>query len=606
MSSAHSPKILRQKLVADVAIGAGGTGPPPPPPIISVTQTPVDVLPRTTNVLTETLTAQRLGDTSQTASLDWAVSAGPAPSVDGTDFALAVNAFPSGTFAFPPGATTATDQFDIAAKAPPTTDENAVFTLRNPVNAKYTGQVNWPFKLLQAVVVVVDPITDIRQDTTKVFWNYVEPPSFSGYEIRTSTILGLGWAKCKVLVASQTTKQVLKSSIPTGVKEVLVKPTIVGGQQAGTPARIDITSVVNKNYPSGLPWLSGLNPERDLSTLGYEMLDAFAVWRGRPVDVVNSKANRPGTWTGLINSLSKPAKDAAYAAAFSRNIRVEQVIPMIPGQPDTRDLNACGNTNVNASEVQFFIQTHTAIANYLASLPKKFPYIIRLGHEMEQNINGYSPTLDNDQVNFSHYNLCMQRACDIYHAIVGGPPNVYIDQCHLRTGMNNVPYSKYFPGAQYVDIVGVDGYCTITDEYAGADTPKIKTVADFNDYMDAMWSTDHPRGPRAHADWSRTHGVKFGMGEWSISSPLKFSQGNIDYVDRHAGGPNDTVGAIYCAGLFDFFLAYQDVLIYECIFNVDDLPKGHLICDYNTTKKVCTDLPYAPAASAAYRNAWKP
>src|SRR4051794_17080793 len=118
MSSAHSPKILRQNLVVDAAIGVTVVGPPPPLPNISIVQAPVDILPDPALVKTEALTAQRQGDTSKQSSADWVVSAGPAPKVDGTDFGLAVGVFPSGTFNFPPGATTATSQFNIAAKAP--------------------------------------------------------------------------------------------------------------------------------------------------------------------------------------------------------------------------------------------------------------------------------------------------------------------------------------------------------------------------------------------------------------------------------------------------------------------------------------------------------
>jgi hypothetical protein len=607
MSSAHAPKILRPDLVADVAVG-GSIIAPPVVPTVSLKQAPVDILPDASLVKTEAITATRKGDTSRPSSVDWAVSAGPDPAVDGTDFGLAAGVFPTGRFDFPVGAKTASDQFNIAAKGPPTADKNAVFTLSRPSNAKVLGALKSTFLLQHAVAVVVPDITNIQQDSGKVFWVYTTPPGFTGFEIRTTTVKARGWTQCAVLVASQTAKQISKTSIPSGVVEVLVKATINGGQQSAVPARIDITGVVETTYPSGLTWLSGLNPAGDWAPGGFTMLDAFSTWRGRTVDLINIKANRAGTWSDLLGSLSGHAKDTPYASAFSRGMRVEQVVPLIAQTTGIYDLNACGNTNVNAPEVKFFLQTHTTIANYLNGLTKKKPYIIRLGHEMEDaqpakgTGNKYSPLFDSDQTKFSHYILCMQRACDIYHTILGGPPDVYIDQCHLRTGMESIAWDKYFPGSAYVDIGGLDSYCTVTDAYKKPNTCKINNATDAAAYLDDVYATGHPRGPRAAADWCKARSIKFGIGEWGISTPENYPQ----YTNGAPGNPNDVAGTWYCKAMFDFFSAYADTLIYEAYFNVDDAPKSHLIVDYNSSTKKCSDYSKAPAASAAYRTRWTP
>ena len=78
-------------------------------------------------------------------------------------------------------------------------------------------------------------------------------------------------------------------------------------------------------YPSGLDWASGVNPEGDASR-ATRNVDVWNSFRGRPIDIVNVKGNRQGTWAELVASITSAAKANIYDAYYN----AEMAYPLEP------------------------------------------------------------------------------------------------------------------------------------------------------------------------------------------------------------------------------------------------------------------------------------
>jgi hypothetical protein len=135
---------------------------------------------------------------------------------------------------------------------------------------------------------------------------------------------------------------------------------------------------------------------------------------------------------------------------------------------------------------------------------------------------------------------------------------------------NDLDWREIFPGAEYVDVMGVDYY----NQWPYVDTRE--------EWEESLVETDGygaPRGLQAHLDFARSVGLPLSVGEWS---------GNADEGDSVA----------FMEGMHEFFAANAGSgpgqLLYEVQFNVDKDGRRWLL--YGDTRM--------PASAAAYRALW--
>ena len=85
---------------------------------------------------------------------------------------------------------------------------------------------------------------------------------------------------------------------------------------------------------------NGLNPADVTAAL--QQIRAWEAFRGRKVDIYNSKSNNQ-TWDSLLASIS--AKAGLYQALYDEGIAIEQVIDYIADSPGVSGLPlaACAN-----------------------------------------------------------------------------------------------------------------------------------------------------------------------------------------------------------------------------------------------------------------------
>ncbi|MFL6097916.1 MAG: glycosyl hydrolase [Blastococcus sp.] len=325
-------------------------------------------------------------------------------------------------------------------------------------------------------------------------------------------------------------------------------------------------------FPSGLAWLSGLNPNGDTSADGIQNAKNWATWRARKLDVLNVKGSRHSSGSATVSSIT--GKASTYATCHANGWRIEQVVPLL-GSDDTMVQAAAGSWDTY----------HTQIANWISQQSYIKPMIIRLGHEFDQVVNEYSPRHDPDQTNFSNYRKLFQRVADIYHSKLGGPPDCYIDWCHLRANMG-VDNDKIYPGDGYVDCMGMDTYCNPSDYNS------IVSDATFVSVYQNSGTKQQPNGPQRVADYARDHGKVIGFGEWGLS--------NLNTDGPGTAGDN----IYYIRGMYNFFKSNADIMLYECYFNVDDPPKDHRLL-LNTANGYVKNS-YNTNGADQYRTSWTP
>jgi hypothetical protein len=415
-------------------------------------------------------------------------------------------------------------------------------------------------------------IISISKLSDTVDWSsYVEPGDFAGYDVRYSTVAGEAYDICPRLYPTPIgSSSVPLTDFPSTAVECLVEPVDTIGQHGEPAARVGVTGgPPSGSYPSGLAWMSGLSPNGDVST-NLSNVTVWGTWRRRSTDVVNIKAprggNPPPDLNRMVNGIT--GRSAEYAALYTAHVRISQVVPITPNGGPT--LVQC-----NAGDAD---SAHTTIANWLAARQKRTPFIIRLGHEMDDLDNRYSPGNDPDQVGFSNYKGAFQRIANIYKTALGGPPDFYIDWCHLRTPRFN-PDSIY-PGAAYVHIIGADVYYNTS-------AVDLRSQADFAAFSMKTTGEGWPAGPGAWLAYARGKGKKFGIGEWAVTND--------------AGAHSLYDNPYYIKGMFDLIAAHASDVIYECYFNTIN---NHILLNNSGTAYSASGV--NPDAAAQYATSWRP
>jgi hypothetical protein len=338
--------------------------------------------------------------------------------------------------------------------------------------------------------------------------------------------------------------------------------TVSGGTPTGTDTGtvgVTLRRGGGGDNPSGLPWASGFCDTGDSGSVGSEG-DAWATWRGRPLDVVNFRMDRFGD---LANCLAKVNSSAGqYATAFSKDIRVEQVMPMVP----SGEGHAGYPTIFAAAAGGLYDAEHVAIANKIASYSRVGSTIIRLAHECGSGSQADAYVHD-PSPGYRDFRVGWRRIALIYKAHI---PGVLMSWNNIQRPSDPRPA---YPGDDCVDIIDADCY---GNNNSGFPT----TQAEFLVYANHTDRNGAPGGPRAWALYARSQGKRIGYAEWAVT--------HLPQYGDKADNP------VYIEGMWNLFNEFSDILEYECYFNG---ATRHFLHNYPIIN---------PKAAAKYAALWAP
>lgn len=311
--------------------------------------------------------------------------------------------------------------------------------------------------------------------------------------------------------------------------------TSAGGTVLADPAVMPVLR-------SGLSWRSGVYRPGSSRARA----QAFATWRGRPLDVVVDWPAR-ATWDDVIKPewLYKLWRGTSYTKVFG--------VAMLPEEDDSATMAKCAAGDYDARWRQF--------GRIIKARGLDEQTIVRLGWEF----NG-------DWYKWSAWDPAAFVAC--WRHIVASArtqaPRLRWDWTVNRgEGKSVTDARKAYPGDAYVDIVGVDAY----DAWPGATT-------------EMTWLVQYagPYGLKFWADFAAAHRKPLSVPEWGVYPGTAFR--------GHSGGDN----ALYIRKMVEFFQANAASLAYEAYFNE---PAAYYAGSlYDPVQN--------PRASAAYLEAYRP
>jgi hypothetical protein len=164
---------------------------------------------------------------------------------------------------------------------------------------------------------------------------------------------------------------------------------------------------------------------------------------------------------------------------------------------------------------------------------------IRFAHEM--NGNWYPWSVDAD--NYQDFIPAWQRFRELQQEFF---PESQLVFCVNRESVEtDLDWRETFPGAEYVDVLGVDYY----NQY-----PYVETAEEFAEEATAFDDFGGPKGIQAHLDFAREQGLPLAVPEWS---------GNA--------GEGDAPAFIY--GMYEVFAREGGTgpgqILYEILFNIE-------------------------------------
>jgi hypothetical protein len=257
---------------------------------------------------------------------------------------------------------------------------------------------------------------------------------------------------------------------------------------------------------SGLPWRSGAT----------DTSDAFASWRGRPLDVAATFEN-DGTWKGTEVVW---ALETGELRGFKGKLSI--AVPMLSDGDDTFEQCAAG-----AYDVHF-----RALGRTLKKYGREDSYI-RLGWEgngtwMAWSANG----------NTAGWKACFRREVQALRSIA---PAVQIDWNMNKDGSTNAV--DLYPGDDVVDVIGVDYYSMY---------PALNSRANWDHMYLKTGSNKTPIGIGAWLAFAKSHGKRLSVPEWGVNN------------GGGGGGGDDDA---YVEYMHNFFKTNAEHIAYEAYFN---------------------------------------
>ncbi|WP_170159829.1 glycosyl hydrolase [Frondihabitans australicus] len=275
--------------------------------------------------------------------------------------------------------------------------------------------------------------------------------------------------------------------------------------------------------------------------------DGIGSWRGRPLDIA-------GTWSDDdANSVNfwQLQKGGQYADWHKPlDIAVGAI-----DKGETWARAAAGDYDTRWSESLTKLK-------HLRSTTSATTYI-RFAHEMNGDWYPWSVNTSN----YRDFMTAWKRYRALQKEIFPAAKLVFsVNRQSVGTGMD---WRSFFPGAKYVDVVGVDFYNK---------SPYVATSAQWTQSLDAVDQWGAPTGLQGYTDFAADEGLPLAVSEWSSDTQYgdspAFVTGFLDFVKRHSGTG---------AGLVE----------YEILFDVDMNDNEFTL--YGTDVRL-------PQSSAAYRS----
>lgn len=310
-------------------------------------------------------------------------------------------------------------------------------------------------------------------------------------------------------------------------------------------------------FPAPSP---SVTPPRCLSgAAGVGVADGtFAAWRGRPVDLITTYADRQDKNTGWIpqtdfldlKSGGKYASwpgsiDIAVGAIYSnKNAAGAQAY----GAAETWELAATGayDARWTASLTQLAALWRSVPARlaHVAGVPDPVCYI-RFAHEF--NGDWYDWLVKKGQE--AAFIAAWKRYRALQKQIFPESKLVFCPNGDTTGGTNGLDWRQCFPGAAYVDVMGVDSYNAWNHAVTAADFATISVAT--------SWPTGSPKGVEAHRQFALSVGLPFAVCEWGNPASDKTYPGQAGESPAYI----DCMKALFAKGV-----------LYESYFNVGGYP----------------------------------
>lgn len=299
------------------------------------------------------------------------------------------------------------------------------------------------------------------------------------------------------------------TSTPTETATPTVPPTTT--VPPVTPTATSTATPPASDYPSGMPWSSGVWSQHSSSQVA-----AFATMRGRPVDNIAVFPSRD-SWGSLLNTWW--LSTSTIPANFKGDLSV--AVPLWTQ-----------NSSVNANQDANW----KAFANAVATKDKDA--YIRLGWEMNLPGSFWKVTAGNR----TEWIASFGRAVDSMHAVQPGLRIVYNPNWgNDQTGTDS--RSVFTALKSKIDVYAIDMY----DSY-----PPDKSANQWDQRLNGS------RGLKDSMDFAKTNGKKFALPEWGVAC----NGGGCQWAGN-AGGDNPR----YINNTLDYLGSRASEVAFESYFN---------------------------------------
>ncbi|MGD9868503.1 MAG: hypothetical protein AB7I59_12570 [Geminicoccaceae bacterium] len=271
----------------------------------------------------------------------------------------------------------------------------------------------------------------------------------------------------------------------------------------------------------------------------------FAAFRGRPLDTITCWCQHDN-WSQVVGL------KGGFVTAKKSGARVSLAIAPLPRSHDGKKNKGNWKLAANGSFDGYYSQ----FAQKLASSGAKNP-IVRIGWEINGKSRPWFCGTDAEA-----FKATWQRIAGILRRY---NPGVQTEWSNIKKGAQPGSILNYYPGDQYVDIVGVNYY----DGW-----PALSTQSAWNSQYDA----DYKGGPYGLGAWyqfARSRGKQLACSEWGINA------GRYGCIDN----------PLYIENMHGFFARNSGAVAYENYFNQKSY---HQIMPGTRN----------PKASAKYRQLW--
>jgi len=290
------------------------------------------------------------------------------------------------------------------------------------------------------------------------------------------------------------------------------------------------------------PWLSGVSGESGAAV-------HYGEWRGRPVDII-------GAWSDDNERMTELQDLQPDGGLANWDKSVDIAIGAI-GEGESWQEAAKGQYDSR------WLDSLTVLRDLRSG--RTGTTFIRFAHEMNGDWYPWSVDTENKEAFVAAWLRFRELQQDVF-------PDAQLVFCVNRESVNTgMDWRNFFPGPQYVDVIGVDYY---------NNAPYVSSTEEWQASLDDMDEWGAPKGLRAHLEFARSVGLPLAVPEWSGDategdSPA-FIEGMYRFFEDHGGdGPGQ--------------------LLYEIQFNSDKDDGKWVLFDEHTKM---------PESAETYQQLW--